>query len=48
MSRDPEMFINPELIKQFKEGCYKVGHLVTITSVTLSAIYRMANDGREK
>ena len=36
MSRDPEMFINPELIKQFKEGCKKVGHLVTITSVDRS------------
>ncbi|MBI5192759.1 MAG: M15 family metallopeptidase [Nitrospirae bacterium] len=33
MSRDPEAFIKPELIPQFKEGCAKVGHLVIITSV---------------
>ena len=31
--RDPEMFLKPELIPQFKEGCKKIGHTVIVTSV---------------
>lgn len=48
MSRDPEMFIKPELIQQFKEGCKKVGHSVTITSIdrTMNEQIALFHQGR--
>lgn len=48
MSRDPEMFIKPELIQQFKEGCKKAGHSITITSVdrTMNEQIALFHQGR--
>lgn len=42
MSRDPEMFIHPEIIPQFKEGCKKVGVMTMITSVDRDELAQMA------
>src|SRR3990172_4088289 len=42
MSRDLEMFVKPELIKAFKEGCIRAGHNIIITSVDRHELEQMA------
>lgn len=42
MSRDPEMFIYPELIYKFKELCKSAGIIVIITSVGRCELEQMA------
>lgn len=49
MSRDPQMFIKPELIEAFKEGCKRAGITVMITCVDRDELEQMAlyAQGRE-
>lgn len=49
MSRDPEMFIKPELIPAFKERCKQAGIVVMITRVDATELEQMAlyAQGRE-
>ena len=49
MSRDPEMFIKPELIPIFKERCNQAGIVVMITRVDATELEQMAlyAQGRE-
>lgn len=49
MSRDPQMFIKPELIEAFKEGCKRAGISIMITCVDRDELEQMAlyAQGRE-